>query len=51
MADSYIDFGTPDANVVGAEPYTGVTWIDVDTDKDYWANKVYGYRWGDGASD
>ena len=35
---SYIDFGKPDANIVGAEPYEKVTFIDIDKTNDYWSN-------------
>ena len=52
-ADSYIDFGTPDPAIVGADQ-SEIVWLDVlhDSDKyeykaNYWVNEVRGLYWGD----
>jgi len=43
-AKTYIDFGLPDASIMG--DYSKTTWVSIDKSKDYWANDITGWRWG-----
>ena len=46
---SYIDFGTPDASIIGDG--SEIFWMDKVEDSPWWANYVYGMKWGGGMGD
>lgn len=41
---SYIDFGTPDEQIIGDG--SEVLWLEVEADHYHWTNYVYGLKWG-----
>ena len=45
---TYIDFGTPDASIVGDG--SQILWFNVNQNSYYWTNTVYGLKWGDRSS-
>ena len=45
---SYIDFGTPDASIIGDG--SSIHWVDVTTTSSWWANKVTAMKWGENSS-
>ena len=45
---SYIDFGTPDASIVGDG--TNVHWVETKSNSAWWTNNVTGMKWGDRSS-
>jgi hypothetical protein len=40
---SYIDFGTPDASIIGVQT---IVWLPVVEDDKWWTNYISGFRWG-----
>mgnify|MGYP001329561808 CR=1 FL=1 len=47
---SYIDFGTPDASITGAN-YENVHWVDSQLDSPWWTGEVKSFKWGEGMED
>ena len=45
---SYIDFGTPDASIIGDGSL--VLWIPVQSKSAWWQNTLYGLKWGQNAT-
>ena len=43
---SYLDFGAPNAAIVG--DFSKTTWITTKNDEDKWASEIKGFRWGAG---
>lgn len=43
---SYIDFGTPDASIIGDG--SSLFWLDKDQTSQWWSNEVRGMKWGSG---
>ena len=46
--DSYIDFGTPDASIIGS---TEVIYITIEDENYWWTSHVTGFRWGSSMND
>ena len=46
---SFIDFGTPNAAIVG--DYSKVTWVPTTANNDKWTSSISGFRWGTGETD
>lgn len=48
FGDSYIDFGEPNAALIGSDP---VVYLDIEDESKYWTSKISGFRWDSSMED